>query len=161
MITRMTALLVALGLPGAVLANGVPGIKVPVSGAPTQGLEITKTERFVVRPELGRAWVEVDLYDPLLESLKTYRIAVPGMHYDASRAAVVLAATGEEVICAKVSEGGWPFRHQRVRPTGACSVQHRYVTQAVDNGYTVDEVRHLELFLAPTASPPRARAQAG
>lgn len=161
MITRMAALLIALGINSAVAANDPQGIKVPISTASAQGLETSKRQRFVVLPDHGRAWVEVDLYDPLLESLDTYRMAIPGMRYDAARGAVVMAATGGDVICATVSEGGWPFRGPRVQPTGDCPLQHRYVTQSVDTGFAVEEVTYLELFVQPPSRPRAAQAHAG
>lgn len=156
MTLKTTLIALALGLQSLAHAHteNEPS-KAPVFSFPVSQSDAIKTKRFAANPELGRAWVELDLYYPLQESSDLHRIAVPGLRYDVERAAVVLSHQGAEVVCATLVEKGWgPFRHQRIEPTGACTLSRQYVKKARDNGFTVDAVEHVELHLhtAPTSS---------
>ena len=147
---RIALLMLALGIPGAVAANNAPASVKPVFSHPVAAVQAIKTKRFVANPALERAWVEIDLYYPLRESSDTYRVAVPGLRFDPVSSSIVLHVEGKKVTCATVSKKGrWLFRHDRVLPTGECELSRRYIKKAMDNGFTVDEVEHVEVLLQP------------
>lgn len=113
------------------------------------------SKNFAVNPELGRAWVEVNLFYPSSEMTESHRVAVPGLRYDRERAEVVFENAQQRVVCATVQESGWwIFSHNRVRPTGDCELTHRYEEHPSDNGFTVEHIEHFEVHLkaAPDAA---------
>ena len=141
------ALVLSLGLPVAQASTDSTAIlKMPASAfAPS------KSKNFVINPELGRAWVEVDFYYSLSESSDHYRIAVPGLSYDKASNQVVFQEGDKRVVCANVTRKGWGiFKHDRVEPTGACELSHRYVKIPVDNGFTIEHVEQFEVHFKPT-----------
>lgn len=140
------ALVLSLGLPVAHAGSaGIPILKMPANAfAPS------KSKSFVINPELGRAWVEVDFYYPHSESSDHYRIAVPGLSYDTAKAEVIFQEDGRRVVCATVAEKGWwIFKHDQVKATGACELSHRYVKIPVDNGFTIEHVEQFEVHFTP------------
>jgi hypothetical protein len=149
MTLKTTLIGLALSLPALAQANtDAADPRAPVFSHPISQTEAIKTERFAANPELGRAWVELDLYYPVKESSELYQIAVPGLRYDADRAAVVLAHEGAELVCATRVQKGWgPFRHHRIEPTGACALSRQYVRKTRDDGFNLLTVEHVELHL--------------
>jgi hypothetical protein len=140
------ALTLALALPVAATAANESRI----FSAPASGFDAAKTKSFAINPELGRAWVELTMDYSVSETSETIRIRVPGLAYDPQSRAVVLTTDDRSVVCASVAEKGWGwFRHQRIEPTGACALSARYVNVPVDNGFTIGELRHLEIHLTP------------
>lgn len=114
--------------------------------APASGFEPRESKRFAINPELGRAWVEVDLFYPSSEMTEHHRVPVQGLRYDSERAEVVFEARQQRVVCATVQERGWwLFKHHKVHPTGDCELTHQYVEHPTDNGFTVDHIEHFEV----------------
>lgn len=141
------ALVLGLGMPVAQAATDSTAIlKMPASAfAPS------KSKSFVINPELGRAWVEVDFYYSLSESSDHYRIAVPGLSYDKAKGEVVFQEGDKRVVCATVTPKGWGiFKHDQVKATGACELSHRYVKIPVDNGFTIEHVEQFEVHFKPS-----------
>lgn len=144
--TPVTALL--LGLAASISAAQAETSL--IFSAPMAAWEATKTKRFAINPELGRAWVEIDVWYPHSESGESYRVPVPGLSFRAETAEVVYEAEGEAVVCAQVRErGSWIFRHQRIEPTGACELKRQYVQMPVDDGFSVDRVERFEVHFQP------------
>lgn len=128
--------------------------------APASAFPASKSTRFGINPDLGRAWVELDMFYPVSETADFYRVAVPGLSYDAERSEVVFKANGKRVVCANVSSRGWGiFRHNRIEATGQCELSHRYVSIPVDNGFVVDHIEHFEVHFKPVVS--HAGAESG
>lgn len=146
----LSAIALALGLGFALPAVHAASDDTRIFQAPKSAFEASKSKKFVINPELGRAWVEVNLYYTASESTDYYRVAVPGLSYDPSRAEVVFDADGKRVVCATVEQSGWwLFRHENVKPTGACELTHRYVKVPVDNGFAVEHIEHFEVHFKP------------
>lgn len=145
MFNRIATTALALGLSlsaaTAVAAEAGPIFKAPISAS-----EASKSKRFGINPELGRAWVEIDVYFALSETYESYRAAVPGLSFDKRSSQVVYDAEGEKVVCAEVRETGrWIFKSQRIEPTGNCELTRKYVKVPIDNGFTVNVVEHFEV----------------
>lgn len=114
--------------------------------APISAHEASKTKRYAINPELGRAWVEIDIVRGLSETSESHRVTVPGLSYQAESSQVVFEADGRSVVCADVRDAGrWIFKHQRIVPTGACELTPRYVTVPQDDGFGVDLVEYFEV----------------
>ncbi|MES0873645.1 hypothetical protein [Sinimarinibacterium thermocellulolyticum] len=152
MISRLsTAAVLALGL-GLVLPavqaadDGTRIFKTPVGAA-----EASKSKKFVINPELGRAWVEVDFHYAVSETSDHHRVAVPGLRYDRERSEVVFDADGRRVVCATVQDRGrWVFRHHHIKPTGNCELMHRYIKVPMDDGFYISHIEHFELHFKPS-----------
>lgn len=149
MFSRLTPMVLALGLTAALPATATEDAtriyKTPIAAA-----EASKSKRFAINDDLGRAWVEVEMYFSVSESTKYHRVAVPGLSYDRERAEVVFDADGRRVICATVEQRGrWIFAHQKIEPTGACELTHRYVKVPVDNGFAIEHIEHFEVHFKP------------
>lgn len=147
MLNRLTAAL-ALGL--GLSLSIAHAETTPIFKAPLSVTEASKSKRFAINPELGRAWVEIEVYQDPTEMSQTYRVAVPGLSYDKTSAQVIYSAEGQSVVCAKVTESGsWIFKNQRVEPTGDCELTRKYVKVPVDNGFGVDVIEHFEVHFKP------------
>jgi hypothetical protein len=145
-IISAAALLLGLSLSPAVLQADTT----PIFTAPLGALEASKSKRFAINPELGRAWVEVDVWYHNSETTESHRVSVPGLSYRAETAEVVYQDGGTSVVCARVRDrGAWIFRHQRIEPTGDCALTRQYVTAPVDDGFTVQPVQQFEVHFKP------------
>lgn len=147
MFNRTVAIAIALGLSlsakTAVAEESKPIFKAPISAA-----EASKSKRFGINPELGRAWVEIDVYPDFSETSDTYRVPVPGLRYDKDSRQVVYGADGKQVVCANVRDtGAWIFKSHRVEPTGDCELTRRYVNVPIDDGFAVDVIEHFEVHI--------------
>lgn len=156
MFPRLTPMVLALSLAAAVPAATAAGDATRIFNTPTGAAEASKSKRFGINDELGRAWVEVEMYYSTSESTDYHQVAVPGLSYDRERAEVVFDAEGRRVVCATVEQRGrWIFAHQKIEPTGACELTHRYVKVPVDNGFAIEHIEHFEVLFKPQ---PRAAA---
>jgi len=149
MFNRIATTTLALGLSLSALttaaADTTPIFKVPIGAQ-----EASKSKTFGINAELGRAWVEVNVYHDPTELNETYRIPVPGLSYDKNSSQVVYDAEGKNVVCAKVREtGSWIFKTQRIEPTGDCELTRKYVKVPVDDGFAVDVIEHFEVHFKP------------
>lgn len=114
--------------------------------APLSAIDGNKTKRYAFNAELGRAWVEVEIYHPFTETSTLHQVAVPGLSYDRDARRIVHASPDGTAICAEVREAGrWIFRHERIEPTGNCELKPRYTRQPVDTGFAVHEVEYFEV----------------
>lgn len=148
MFTRISAATLALGL--SVFTSQVVAETTPIFKAPISAQEASKSKRFGINPELGRAWVEIDIYRDQPESTDTHRVAVPGLSYDKEAAQVVYSEEGKSVVCANVREvGSFIFKHQRIEPTGDCELTRKYVKVPVDDGFGIDVIEHFEVHFKP------------
>lgn len=159
MLTRITAATLALGLSLATAASAMESA--PIFKAPIAASEASKSKRFAINPELGRAWVEINIWHDPSERNEFHRVQVPGLSYQRETAEVVFDAGGRSVVCATVRQSGFGiFKHPRVVPTGACELTRRYVQTPVDNGFGVEVVEHFEVHFKPvdrTATGPDPR----
>ena len=146
---------IALGLalsPVLVTANTDSSDTKAIYQAPVSPQDANKSTTFVVNPELGRAWVEITKHYNFSDSpAEVIRVPVPGLSFDADRAAVVLEADGKEVQCATVRETGRWFKSQVVEPTGQCELTQRYTEVPVDDGFSVQRIQHFEVHLDPAS----------
>lgn len=124
--------------------------------APVGAADASKSKTFAINRDLGRAWVEIDLYYNTSETTDTRRVVVPGLSFDPAASAVVFKAQGKTVECAKVEERGWIFKHTRIEPTGNCELTHKYVEVPVDNGFTIEQVEHFEVHFNPALATANA-----
>ncbi|MES2884191.1 MAG: hypothetical protein V4709_05270 [Pseudomonadota bacterium] len=145
MFNRIATTALALGLSlSAVTAVAVE--TTPIFKAPIAEQEASKSKRFGINSELGRAWVEIDIYKDQAETSDTYRVAVPGLSYDKNVSQIVYSSEGKSVVCANVREaGGWIFKSQRIEPTGDCELTRKYVKVPIDDGFAVDVIEHFEV----------------
>ena len=122
----------------------------PIFKAPISALDATKSKTFGINPELGRAWVEVIVYENRSELVDTYRVPVPGLRYDKGSSQVVYDAEGKQVVCANVRKSGnWFFKSQRIEATGNCELTRKYVQVPIDDGFAVDVIEHFEVHFKP------------
>lgn len=149
MFNRIATTTLALGLSlSALTAAAVE--TTPIFKAPIGAQDATKSKTFGINPELGRAWVEVNVYQDTTELSETYRVPVPGLSYDKSSSQVVYDAEGKKVVCANVREtGSWIFKSQRIDPTGHCELTRKYVKVPIDDGFAVDVIEHFEVHFKP------------
>lgn len=118
--------------------------------APISAQEASKSKRFAINAELGRAWVEIDVLHDTSEITERYRVQVPGLTYSKDAAQIVYSSGDRSVVCAHVrSNGPWIFKHQRIEPTGNCELTRRYVSVPIDDGFAVDVVEHFEVHFTP------------
>lgn len=138
----------ALGLSlaaSSAMAESTAIYKTPV-GLP----EASKSQRFVIDADLGRAWVEIDTWQNTMETNQTHRVSVPGLSYDKAKAQVVYQQDGQAIACADVRKGsGWIFKQTRIEPTGQCELTQKYVKVPIDDGFSVDVVEHFEVHFKP------------
>jgi len=151
MFHRIAATALTLGLSlSAVTASAAD--TTPIFKAPIGATEASKSKTFGINTDLGRAWVEIDIYRDPSETTETYRVQVPGLSYDKDKAQVVYSSDGQTVVCANVrNTGGWIFKHQRVEPTGDCELTRKYVKVPVDDGFGIDVIEHFEVHFKPAS----------
>lgn len=149
MFNRIAATTLALGL--SLSAFSVASAEAtPIFKAPIGAQDATKSKTFGINPELGRAWVEVDVYHTPTELTETYRVPVPGLSYEKDGSRVVYDAEGRKVVCANVRDTGtWIFKSQRIEPTGNCELTRKYVKVPVDDGFAVEVIEHFEVHFKP------------
>ncbi len=137
----------ALGLGLSLFAVTAIAVETdPIFKAPIGAQDATKSQTFGINPELGRAWVEIDVHQNTSEISNTYRVTVPGLSYDKDSRQVVYDAEGKKVVCGNVREtGSWIFKSQRIEPTGDCELTRRYVKVPIDDGFVVDVIEHFEV----------------
>ena len=149
MFKRITTTALALGLSFSAV-TAVAADSTPIFKAPIGAQEASKSKTFGINPELGRAWVEINVYHDPTELNETYRVPVPGLSYDKASSQVVYDAEGKKVICANVRESGsWIFKTERVEPTGDCELTRKYVKVPIDDGFAVDVIEHFEVHFKP------------
>lgn len=146
---RLNFLLAAALAVGANTAAAEAGPKsAPIFQAEIGAADASKFKRFVINPDLGRAWVEIDIYQDLFETQETHRVAVPGLTYNPQTAQVLYEVGGQQVVCATVEKGGaWIFTHDRIEPTGNCEFRRHYATVQVDDGFSVQTQQRMEVRL--------------
>lgn len=151
MFNRLSAAALAIGLGFSV--STAHAETTPIFTAPISATEASKSKRFAIDPELGRAWVEIEIYYATSEQSESYRVAVPGLSYNKDTAQVSYNAEGQTVVCANVRESGsWIFKHQRIESTGDCELTRKYVKVPVDDGFAVDVIEHFEVHFKPPVS---------
>ena len=134
-------------LLASVLAPAVHADTVVLDQQPDNRQYLGET-KYVLNPELGRAWVNVttmvyhepSAYAPYPGDHvpSAADVKVPGLSYDVANGAIVFAAAKGLVTCATVTTKHGHFGDKLIiTPTGKCSVQARTTTVDVDNGFTV------------------------
>lgn len=153
MFNRIATAALAAGLSLlAATATATAAESTPIFKAPIGSHEASKSKRFAINPELGRAWVEINVWHDPAELNEFHRVLVPGLSYDKQASRVVFDADGQSVVCATVrDEGFWIFKHQRVVPTGDCELTRKYVKVPVDYGFGVEVVEHFEVHFKPVS----------
>ena len=107
--------------------------------------------KFQINPDLGRAWVHVSFkLDDLWQEapMRSQRVAVEGLRFDAERSAVVLSLPDREVTCATVSDRRFPrLAGHRIEPTGMCKLETVTTREPFDNGFFVSNQDVTRTFL--------------
>ena len=104
---------------------------------------------FAINMEMGRAWVEVEFFDPNRSNESGhgsawYKQKVEGLSYNPSTSSIVLEKDGELIECATVFRGR--FRTLRIRQTG-CELVTRKVKLTFDDGYRSYKRDYHQVFL--------------
>lgn len=149
MFNRITAATLTLGL---CMASGTVAAadSTAIFKAPIGAHEASKSKTFGIDADLGRAWVEINVYHGRSEDSDTYRVAVPGLRYDSGSGNVVYEAGAKQVVCANTQQSGfWVFKRQRVVATGDCELTRKYVNAPIDDGFSVQVIEHFEVHFKP------------
>jgi len=103
---------------------------------------------FKVNPELGRAWVEVEVYGSHSDSDSDYyRVKVDGLSYDAQTKEVVWDYQGERIVCARETTAGRSiFRYTYIKNID-CDFKLSSVVENVDDGFEVVRRKYAVLKL--------------
>jgi len=103
---------------------------------------------FKINPELGRAWVEVEVYGMDAESGSDYyRVKVEGLSFDSATKEVIWDYEGQRIVCAKeVTTGRSIFRHTYIKNID-CRFKQSVVTELVDDGFEVVKRKYAILKL--------------
>ena len=134
----------------------------PIFKAPIGSQEASKTKRFGINPELGRAWVEIEIWQNTSETSELHRVLVPGLSYSKEASQIVFNSDRQSVVCANVRESGfWIFKHERIEPTGDCELTRKYVKVPIDDGFSVDVIEHFEVHFKPVSPTAIAPARTG
>lgn len=142
----------ALALGLGTSASALQADTTPIFKAPLSSLDASKSKRFAINPELGRAWVEIEVWHNFSENTEFHRVQIPGLSYKQDTAQVVFAQDEKTVVCAEVETGGfWIFKHERIKPTGDCELTRKYVKVPVDDGFSVDVIEHFEVHFKPAS----------
>ncbi len=149
MLNRIATTILTIGL-SLTTASAFAGQAAPIFKAPISAQEASKSKRFAINPELGRAWVEIDILHPFSETLESHRVAIPGLVYDKDGSRVIYEADGKTISCASVRQAGkWIFKSHRIEPTGNCELTRKYVKVPIDDGFAVDVIEHFEVHFTP------------
>jgi hypothetical protein len=98
---------------------------------------------FVVNSEPARAWVELtytEIVSPFSDRTpdeETRRVKLPGLKYDPASKEISLSSAAGEIVCARLTERGFPFRYEAAELTEACSFNVENTTMEVtrDDGF--------------------------
>lgn len=146
----LTTAALAMGL--GVSTSALHADTTPIFKAPLSSLDASKSKRFAINPELGRAWVEIEVWHNFSETTEFHRVQIPGLSYSKDTAQVVFTEDDKTVVCAEVESGGfWIFKHERINPTGDCELTRKYVKVPVDDGFSVDVIEHFEVHFKPAS----------
>lgn len=106
---------------------------------------------YKLNPELGRAWVNVELTDMRGDDIDydTHRVLVEGMSMNAEKTAVVMEANGRQVDCATVTPKTGRFGRSLliINPTGACEFETKIVKRDVDDGFEIKSKTFVQVYL--------------
>lgn len=91
---------------------------------------------FGINEELGRAWVELSIYDNFSsDSGPSYdRVLVPGLSIVGGQ--VVLDVQGQQVVCANIKPVGI-FRYRLAKATGNCKFVTTIEKRSEDTGFEI------------------------
>lgn len=110
-------------------------VELKVTETPVDFFRPNAKSTFAVNKELGRAWVEVEMFDRAHGNRETasytLKVKVEGLVYDEASSTVVLTHDGQVFECATVS-GRW--YGTVIRPSG-CELRIRQVKIIQDDGY--------------------------
>jgi hypothetical protein len=100
---------------------------------------------FAINKDLGRAWVVIKLSE-LGDGPVAYdeRVKVEGLSYNSTTQQVLLDIEGRQIVCAKVK---FNFFGTHIKNNGKCTFQTKYYTKEVDNGYEIEKIEMVKLFL--------------
>lgn len=106
---------------------------------------------FEINKELGRAWVNV-VERQYWGDDSTYhdnRVLVEGLSYDANEKVVIFEkADGERVVCSKHYNRRWVIDiGGSLNDTGKCKFSVKSHIVEVDNGFEINKVKMLQVFL--------------
>lgn len=108
-------------------------------------------QSFDINAELGRAWVNVSVYESMGETSmysEDYRVKIEGMSFNAQTGSVNIDHEGQIVECAKlVSKGRWVFRHKKLQMSERCKFSQKWVTTTFDDGFEIQKRNTLHLSL--------------
>lgn len=111
--------------------------------------------RYVLNPELGRAWLVLDYvlqseYPSLgrrhrrQRAHETYRVQVPGMTYNRETHQVLLGT----VVCANVRDvDSFWGDYLEILPTGNCPIRSEIVARDIDDGFHVNRREFVQVSI--------------
>lgn len=106
---------------------------------------------FQINKELGRAWVNVveRQFWGDESSYTDNRVKVEGLSYDTTDKVVIFEKEdGERVVCSKLYNRRWVIDiGGSLNDTGACQFTVKKVKVDIDNGYEINRVTMLQVFL--------------
>jgi hypothetical protein len=111
--------------------------------------------KYVLNPELGRAWLVLDyVLQSEFPSLgrrhrrprahETYRVQVPGMTYNRESHEVLMG----NVVCARVRnvDSFWGD-YLEITPTGHCPIRSEIVARDIDDGYHITRQEFVQVSI--------------
>lgn len=105
---------------------------------------------YQINKELGRAWVNV-VERQFWGDSSTYqdnRVKVEGLSYDNVAKQLVMEKNGERVVCANLVNRRWTIDiGGSLRNTGRCSFSVKKTTVEVDNGFEINRIKMLQVYL--------------
>lgn len=113
----------------------------------TWNLNAELSAQYQINPELGRAWVELEIddspSDPDWEP-EEKRIKIEGLSYNAETKEIIFTDESErETVCAVVKKKGRTiFRTTRIYKRKACKFKIGYITKMVDDGFYVKKKKY-------------------
>ena len=111
----------------------------------------TATAEFAINPEMGRAWVEVEVSSNLSDgggSSDVERIKLEGLTFDQQTGEINLDRDGKITTCAQYKMVGRSiFRSMMIKMTENCKFQGRWRTWSYDNGFEIKQTKQYEIFL--------------
>lgn len=122
-------------------------VEIKVSEMPVDFFRPNAKATFEVNKEMGRAWVEVEMFDRAHGDAGAgsswTRVKVQGLVFDEAQSAITLTHEGQVFECASVTRRWYGTV---IRPTG-CVLQTRKVKRTYDDGYNTYKREVFEVSL--------------
>lgn len=117
------------------VASFAHAVEVKVTETPVDYFRPNAKSTFAINKEMGRAWVEVEIFDRAHGDRETasatLKVKVDGLVYDEASSSVLFTHEGQVFECASVTRRWYGTV---IRPTG-CDLRTRKVKLTYDDGY--------------------------